>query len=391
MKTKKNDGNLYKQINLFNDLETNVIKKKPRNKKTPIGNKNTDASAAAFGWEFQIVAAIALSLHNIENLKVVEIEGNTEDIELYFDNKDTEYIQAKAVQKNPLDAADNKKAKDAMNTLINTSNITKGKYSKLVYVVNFRNPLNLSEELLSASWKPSMDRIFVRPYTSLSKEGKVFIDERIKMAQDDLGKKYLNTLDYFDVNRLYVATILFDSNNQDDEQYSVLRGMIEQFFDEVHISKTKVERVKNMFVAKYLAGAGSKENGKRHKKITKEILIWRIIFETIDEVPNSFFDNIPMGIVSEVETYENDFIRSQSENGEIMNKVFGGLTIYAKGRSITPNLVCDFISENWTEYKDIFPLDDDDEVQQYGIKLIMLRIINGKRTIDKIKKKVNLK
>ncbi|WP_368791276.1 hypothetical protein AB3Z09_04005 [Companilactobacillus farciminis] len=386
---KNEKGKSYKEISLFeNSTEASEMEKKPRDKSIPAGNKNTDASASVFGWRFQIVAAIIFSLMEIEKLKYVEIEGSTEDIELYFNGLNTEYIQAKAIQKNPLDAKDNKKAKDAMNTLINTSNITKGRYSKLVYVANFRNPLNLKESLLNASWMSAMNEAFIRPYTSLPREGRDFIDKKIKSAQKDLGVKYLNTLDYFDLNRLYISTILLNPDDQDNEQLSVLSGTIEKFLADADIStaisRSKIDGIKGMLVDKYLSNAGSKEDGERHKKITKEILIWRIIFELLEKAPGGSED-IPFDIESEVEIYEQSFIQNQSENGEIANKILGCLSMYTSGKSINRNGVNSFINEKWSNFKEIFPLDDDEMVQEYGIKSIMQRIIYGRRTINKIK------
>ncbi|WP_105956745.1 hypothetical protein [Apilactobacillus quenuiae] len=61
-----------------------------------------------------------------------------------------------------------------MNTLINTINITKEYYSKLVYIANFRNPLGLKENILKASWQPDMNNIFTQPYSSVTLDGKIY-------------------------------------------------------------------------------------------------------------------------------------------------------------------------------------------------------------------------
>ena len=126
------DNKINEQLSL--DVGDAVKKTRPKN--VP-AIKNTDASASAFGWRFQIIAGIILSIHNIKEIKFVEIEGSTEDIELYFSDKDPAYIQSKAIQGNIFDKTDvaATKATMAMNTLINTSNRTEGKYSELMYVV----------------------------------------------------------------------------------------------------------------------------------------------------------------------------------------------------------------------------------------------------------------
>ncbi|WMX73200.1 hypothetical protein [Lactiplantibacillus plantarum] len=388
----KKKDNEVTQLSLFSNQVEKDTQKKPRPKNIP-ATKNTDASASGFGWRFQVMAGIVLSIHNIKELKSVEIEGSTEDVELKFNDKDPEYIQVKAVQGNPIDTKDNTKAALAMNTLINTSNITNGEYSKLVYVVNFMNPLDLDGSLLNAFWLPRMDAPFIRPYNSLPRNAKQFVQGRIKLARKQLAKgKYLDTVDHFDLNRLYVVTILVSSNDQDEQNYSVLEGVLDNFFSELKLSlkRAKINNVKNMLVNRYLANAGSKESKKNHEEITKEILVWRMIFEIIDEVPNTFYDDIPAELPDELDLYENDFIKQQVEDIDVINKVLAGINRYVKGTTPKNREVKEFVENKWMEYRETFPLGDDPLVQEYGIKMIMLRILNGERIIERIKKGVNL-
>ena len=389
--SKKKDVFGANQLSLFEEDQGNIKnKKEPRPKNIPV-TKKTDASASAFGWRFQVVVGIILSLHNIQELESVEIEGDTEDIELRFHDKDPEYIQVKAVQRNPVDARDNEKATLAMNTLINTSNITTGKYSKLVYVANFRNPLDLSDPILKASWLPRMDEPFVRSYLSLPDEAKRFIQSRIALAQGQLAKKYMSTTDYFDLAKLYIVTIMFESNDQDEQKYSSLEGTIDNFLGglKLNLKRSKVHNIKNMFVNKYLADAGSKESSKKHEKITKEILVWRMIFEIIDEVPNDFYDDVPAGISDQLDIYEDDFISQQIEDIDIINKVISGLDKYAKSPTPSNKVIKEFVEDKWANYKEVFP-DDNELIQEYGIKMIILRILSGQIIIKRIKNGVNL-
>lgn len=383
------------QLELFSDKIAKDSKKKPRPKNIPAESKtkNTDASASAFGWRFQVIVGIVLSLYNIKELKSVEIEGETEDIELQFYDRDPEYIQVKAVQGNHIDAKDNNKATLAMNTLINTSNITTGKYSKLVYVANFMNPLGLSKAILNAFWLPRMDGPFIRSYNSLPDDARNFVQDRIELAKKQLAKgKYLNTTDHFDLDKLYLVTILVSSDDQDEQNYSVLEGVIGNLVDglKLSLSQSKVHHIKSMLVDRYLANAGSKESKEKHEKITKGILVWRMIFEIIDEVPDYFYDDLPAGIKDELEVYEDGFIKQQVEDIDVINKIIAGLTVYAKGDFPKQREVKKFIEDKWMKYTEIFPLDNDQSVQEYGIKMIMLRILNGKRVIEKIKERVNL-
>ena len=49
--------------------------------------KNRNASASAFGWDFQVNAAILLMLENIEKAEKIRVEGKDEDIEITLNDK----------------------------------------------------------------------------------------------------------------------------------------------------------------------------------------------------------------------------------------------------------------------------------------------------------------
>lgn len=365
---------------------------KPRDK----SKKNTDASPTAFGWNFQIVSGILLSIKNIKELSRIEIEGNTEDIELYFVKANPEYVQAKAIQKNPIDNKDNNKASLAMNTLINTSNITQGKYSKLVYIVNFMNPLGLKENILRASWQPSMNEIFYQPYSALNSYGKTFIDKKIQTAKNQLmNKGYDYSTKYFDKNKLYIATALFDSNDQNEQRFNILSSTFENFFNHININvdKDSIENIINMFVKGYFMDAGSNEKCDKHLKITKKRLVWKMIFKIIKELPQEFKDDIDPEILPDLDKYQSDFIKKQSEDIDVINKITAGFLIYLNENSIknvNSQVISGFTYSNWKKYEEIFPEDKDKEIQENGIKVIILRILCNRRLIKKIQKGTGL-
>ena len=58
-----------------------------------------NASASAFGWDFQANSAILLMLENIKDAKRVRVEGADEDIEITLQDRSKVYAQAKAVEK----------------------------------------------------------------------------------------------------------------------------------------------------------------------------------------------------------------------------------------------------------------------------------------------------
>lgn len=60
--------------------------------------KSTNATASAFGWEFQSSAAIMLMLKNIVEAFEVKVEGKNEDVEITFSNGKKLMAQVKAVE-----------------------------------------------------------------------------------------------------------------------------------------------------------------------------------------------------------------------------------------------------------------------------------------------------
>lgn len=102
--------------------------------------RSSNATASAFGWEFQSNAAIMLMLKNIESASKVKVEGETEDVEITFTNGRMLMAQAKSVI-NPDDVSfviD--KLEAALKTLNKASQIAN--IEKLVYVTNSPNPFS---------------------------------------------------------------------------------------------------------------------------------------------------------------------------------------------------------------------------------------------------------
>ena len=61
--------------------------------------KSSNASASAFGWDFQSNAAIMLMLKNIERASKVKVEGQSEDVEITLADGKKLMSQVKAVVK----------------------------------------------------------------------------------------------------------------------------------------------------------------------------------------------------------------------------------------------------------------------------------------------------
>ena len=100
----------------------------------------SNASASAFGWDFQANAAILLMLENIQQAKSIKVEAATEDIEITLDNNNIIYSQAKSIE--DINSKSNliEKLKDGIRTLNNAYN--NGDAENLIYITNHSNPFN---------------------------------------------------------------------------------------------------------------------------------------------------------------------------------------------------------------------------------------------------------
>lgn len=389
------------QLELINSADTPFQKKIPRDKRIPFepSVKNTNASYSVFGWEFQIISAIIISLNEIKDMSSVIVEGNTEDIELYFEKKEPEYIQAKAIQKTPTDKADSKKIIAALNTLINTSNVTHGKYSKLMVIVNYQNPLNLGQSDINAYWMPSMRGLFEREYKVLPSSGKKYITNYLNKAKKSLEDGgYLSTTNFFDYDRLSIATNLFSGLKSDTQRYSVLIYTLRNFITNVcKLSSTFencVENVKNMLITQYFDLAGRPKE-ERKVSISKKQLVWKIIICLMHEPPEKFMNEMPIDVLEELEPYRDYFLSNQIKKIDNINKILSDFLKYSKAnKQINQNeLIENFVTDNWENYKELFPVENEvtEDAEFWGIKYIILSVIYGSHMINKVKDSVNIK
>ena len=105
-----------------------------------------NASASAFGWDFQANSAILLMLENIKEARRVRVEGADEDIEITLQDQTKLYAQAKAVEKPDDTSHVIDKLTKALETLSDAAK--KGDGSLFTYVTNSSNPFN-NQRILS--------------------------------------------------------------------------------------------------------------------------------------------------------------------------------------------------------------------------------------------------
>ena len=100
---------------------------------------DTNASASAYGWVFQVGAGITLMLDNVTEFTSMKMEGKSDDIEFTLPTGKI-YAQAKSVTQmgNQSTAATN--LGDALRLL--DSDNKNGDAIRLIYITNIANPLS---------------------------------------------------------------------------------------------------------------------------------------------------------------------------------------------------------------------------------------------------------
>ena len=376
------------QLSLFNDEELqeleNSQKLDPRNRKV----KNPVANPTAFGWLFQVIAAIVLSLEYKENLKEVKVEGETEDIEIYLTNTAPIYAQAKATMGDVRKVEVSTPTKNAMNTLLNTSNAV-SKYSKLIYISNFINPVSLDEIDLSARWLVNGSTLFEKNFQDIPNQGQEYLRERLEKAQEDLKNgKYLYTKKKFDWNKLYVDIMIFESTNEERKKINANPDckiidhhnhcvVLSNEIDEIVQRKKLKDRIYNKLLSRFYENAATKSI-----RISKNRLMGIFITEVIQETESENIKNIYPAYRKMIEDYIDGFLDDQSMNIDVINDITSSFYEYWNKNTLKNNVNAqkikqNFVNTQWIKFKENFPIDKSKfskKIQEEAIKLLILQI-----------------
>lgn len=175
-----------------------------------------NASASAFGWDFQANSAILLMLENIRDAKCVRVEGVDEDIEITLQDKTKVYVQAKAVEKPDDTSHVIDKLTKALETLSDAAK--NGDGSLFTYVTNSSNPFN-NQRTLS----------YFTGRTHLS------FDELPDVAQNKINEIIQkNEYTDLDVHKLDVRVIPFYGNDLKN-RYKGIQACVNEFLAEMNV------------------------------------------------------------------------------------------------------------------------------------------------------------
>ncbi len=329
---------------------------------------SSNASPSAFGWDFQVNAAIVLMLENIHEVDEIRVEGELEDIELKLKNGKYIYSQAKSV----IDREDYRnvraKLKKALKTL--SSAAKNNNYDKLIYVTNSPNPFGIID---------SMQAFYGDTHLNFQ--------DLPESCKSIINNYQTNENNYdLDKSRLLVRVIPFHTEFL-PERYKVVKGIVADFLGDIDTSTSGiVQKILEVWQRDLFLNCTM---GDTEIKIKKSEFVWPIVVLMI-EVNRSekVIQELDDSDIDEVVNKYQDIINNKVDRFEFATKV---LSDYNNFTTSSNKKCSEFISNEWRKYKNDFNVNLlDEEIIENLIKIVIYKIIRKKHLINNIKKKVKL-
>ncbi len=336
-----------------------------------INNRSTNASASAFGWDFQRNAAIFLMLKNIKKAKSIKVEGTIEDIEIELDNGNIIYSQAKSIENINSTSNINQKLKDALTTLNNAG--SKNNVENLIYITNIPNPFH------NKSFN-----YFMNGFSNL-----LYSDLPIK-CQEKINKIISDNNYSIDTNKLGFVILPFIGENLDN-RYKYIKDEISDFLCNCGLENRVVSKnILTIWQNDYFENATISN---QNIKIKKENMIWTIIVDLCSFDNNrssNILDDCDEAMQREIKRNYESIINNKSEDFEFFNKVLNDYSNFEKNLS-EKNRMSKFVNEQYVLYEKYFEIDNiDSNIKNCLIKLIIKNILDIRYITDNIKKGAGL-
>lgn len=333
--------------------------------------KNRRATAVNFGFDFQANAAIMLMLDNITSLSSLRLEGDYEDIELKLNDGEYIFAQAKAIEKSSTDFHNvRSNLEKALLTLSEAA--CKASTKQLILITNSPNPLN---ENASRS-------IF---YGSARRTFSTLPDSSQKLISD-LANKINQPLD---LDKFMIQVVPFETDDE-RERYKVVKQAVDDFIGDL---KLNIPGMGNELL--YIWQNDIFHNATKKDSsilLTKKDLIWPIIviatdIERLGELP----DIVDGALYDEVLRKYKDLINTWTEQCELYIKVLHNYSSFVFDRNRYKDKAIAFVSEEYMDYLPEFKVEDEDEeIQVALVKIVLYAVLNGRFSIEKIKRGTNL-
>ena len=363
------------------------------NKRLNVDNPFYDgnASASAFGWKFQVDAAIFLFIQYIDVLEKITVEGKFQDIEILCQNGERIYAQAKSIHNGSIDHR-KEKLEDAIISLVKSPN-DKENGDKLIYISNYDAPIKKSNLYTNKIVKMKSVKT---EKEELEKQVNKIVQKLEKLvSESDKSKKnrykeLLKRVKEMDIDEFMVASIYPYINTEDQ------MGMFVEIENQINKLLTIKFNIQSNYLQKFVRellinwheiffiNATTPEHMKS-KTMTKRELLWQIVvvLSNMDVNVDALYDEeLDEDMLDEYEMYyaNKSYVH---ERFEFFNKLVDDWKTYQRNVKGTKEA---FIRENWETYEKEFVEFEDYslDAREYLIKKSLLRLLNHKNNINKI-------
>ena len=326
---------------------------------------NTNASASAYGWCFQVGAGIVLMLDNIKKFISIKMEGKLDDIEIELPNGKI-YAQAKSVIQ--IDSKNNisKKLNDALNILNNDNK--NGDVIQLIYITNISNPF-------SSKTKSVFVYGHSYEYSILSVKEKKKID---KIVDINFPKKKFKVqlLNFF---------------GEDMNKFDSVKDKITEFLRTAINDISYANIVLDNLISRFMVNCSDIPDIDKKCTLTKKEIVFSIIVVITDRSINEddFLKVSDYENFSDLKAKYNNYLESKICSYEYIVGIIGD---YQSSKSQDGKRVSkyEFINKEWEKYKNDFSCINDSKEREAIVKYLLLSIITNKEKINRMKEAANL-
>lgn len=277
-----------------------------------MGDRN--ASASAFGWDFQANSAMILMLENMKNAKCVRVEGAEEDIEIILQDQTKIYAQAKAVEKPDDTSHIIDKLVKALETLNDAAK--KGDGGLFTYVTNSSNPFNSQRTLSYFTGRTHLG------FDELPDIARKKIEEIIQK------NKYRD----LDVHMMDIRVIPFYGDDLKN-RYKEILAYVNEFLNEVSVDIQGINtEIMNIWQRDLFQNATQSDT---NISISKEKMIWPLIVLVVDKTAaNEYKKDFDDDEIGEIERRYRMIINKNTMSYDFISRVLSDHIIENVERSI---------------------------------------------------------
>lgn len=342
---------------------------------TEQGKINRNASASAFGWEFQVNAAIVLFIRYITDATNLKVEGEHDDIEIELADGNVVYAQAKARANNDPGSGSTGRLDGALETL--AADARENNYHSLIYVTNDDYPFGKSHavSVLQGGGTLKFNELPPKIQKYVKQKGtKYGIDDKAYQAME------VSVIGYYGEDR--------------DTKHKYIRKSIQDFL--AHLSLHTRSEV-NDGQLRDQWGIMLRENAElpdAKASILKEDFIWPMVVMLCNtSKDDKFFEDYDEDITNDIVNEYGSTIDYHSQKFEFVTKVYTDFDMFKKNHSGTSQqLRHEYASFSWENYVEELGLDEinDVETREAVVRLIIGKVLNRKSIVEAIKDGVNL-